>query len=275
MAWLSSLLGGLLAFIVGDLIRVRRRHVVDSMRRAGIADPERNASAMYRSLGRALFDLAFAPWLLRRVQIDPRAISLASERGAVIATAHTGSFDLVACAAARALSFTVVTKRLSIRFLDGIWQGWRSGRGVSLVAAGDAARAARRALASGGCVAMIFDQAPERERGTVLAPFLGQIARVDLAPALIAARARVPLLVVLARRTPDGDHRAELVLALEPPARPEARRAWAEAAMVAATAELDALVRRHPDQWLWMHRRWKDAPAAPAPSFGPSAVEMR
>ena len=104
MAWLSSLLGGLLAFIVGDLIRVRRRHVVDSMRRAGIADPERNASAMYRSLGRALFDLAFAPWLLRRVQIDPRAISLASERGAVIATAHTGSFDLVACAAARALA---------------------------------------------------------------------------------------------------------------------------------------------------------------------------
>jgi len=256
MAAVARWLGAVAAFLVGDLLRVRRRHVVESMQRAGIADPEGTASAMYRSLGAALVELFLSPFLERRVRLDPRALSRARERGAVIATAHTGSFDLVGCAAARELPLTVVTKRLSLGLLDGVWQRWRARRGVRLVAAGAAARAARQALGRGEAVAMLFDQAPERTRATVRAAFLGQVASVDLAPALLAARARVPLLVVLCHRTPIGDHVAELRLALEPP--PRAARAWAEQAMREATTCLDAFVREHPAQWLWMHRRWKD-----------------
>lgn len=269
---LSRWVGGLLAFVVGDLIRVRRRHVVDGMTRAGVADPDRTASAMYRSLGTGLMELLFAPWLSRRVQLDPRALSIIRARGAVIATAHTGSFDLVGCAAARVVPLTVVTKRLSIGLFDRLWQAWRVRQRVALVSAGQAVAAARRVLGRREALAMMFDQAPERERGTVLSPFLGQVARVDLAPALIAARARVPLLVVLARRTAAGDHVAELALALDPP--PRAGRAWAAEAMRQATAALDAHVRRHPEQWLWMHRRWKDAPQA-SPSFGADLLQMR
>lgn len=260
MPGLARLIGALVAFLVGDLLRVRRRHVVESMRRAGVVEPERRASAMYRSLASALVELLLARFLERRVRFEPRALALIEARGAVVATAHTGSFDLVACAAARRVPLTVVTKRLSIGFLDRVWQGWRARRGVRLAQAGYAAASARCALARGEAVAMLIDQAPERSRGTLVTPFLGAPARVDLAPALLAARAGVPLVVVFGRRTSEGEHVVELAGALVPP--PRAGRAWAEQAMRQATDWLDAFVRAHPEQWLWMHRRWKDAPSA-------------
>jgi KDO2-lipid IV(A) lauroyltransferase len=104
---------------------------------------------------------------------------------------------------------------------------------------------------------MLIDQAPERKRATVVTEFLGQPARVDLAPALMALRARVPLVAVFARRCPDGSCVAELGPVIVPPARPSRR--WAEQSMIELTRALEAFVRQNPDQWLWMHRRWKDA----------------
>lgn len=174
-----------------------------------------------------------------------------------MATAHTGNWDLVACALAQQIPLTVVTKRLSVGWLNRCWQGLRRGRGVRLVEAGEAAATAANELAAGHWVAALIDQAPERTRGVVAVPFLGASADVDLAPALLALRARCPLVVAFARRTPNG-HTVEVAGVIDPPRRPE--RAWAEAAMRQATGWLEAFVLRHPEQWLWMHRRWKRPP---------------
>jgi Kdo2-lipid IVA lauroyltransferase/acyltransferase len=255
----AAAIGAILGWLAGSVLRVRRAHVVRSMRAAGIADPERTADGMYRSLGRGLCELLGLA--VRRaprvpfVACDADRAWLAAPSGAVFATAHTGNWDLAACAAAAERPLTVVTKQLSVRFIDRVWQRLRGARGVRLVQAGGAARTLARALGRGERVAMIVDQAPERARATVLAPFLGRLARVDLAPALVAARARVPLIAVFARRCDDGAHVLEVAGVCAPPARPS--RAWAEEAMRQVTAWLDAFVRAHPEQWLWLHRRWK------------------
>lgn len=263
----TALLGAALGWIAGRVLRVRRAHVIDALRVADVAEPERAADAMYRSLGRGLCELL---WLAARPRVPTPEVVLSADAdagdrawlsaasGAVIATAHTGNWDLAACAVAEARPLTVVTKRLSVGLIDRVWQKLRDARGVRLVEAGRAARDLLRALRRGERVAMIVDQAPERMRATVCAPFLGRLARVDLAPALIAARARVPLIAVFARRRSDGNHVLEVAGVCVPPARPT--RAWAEQAMRDVTGWLDAFVRAHPDQWLWLHRRWKDAP---------------
>jgi KDO2-lipid IV(A) lauroyltransferase len=267
LAWLCLWLGAALGFVVGRVLGVRRSHAVACMRRAGVRAPERVAAQMYAGLGSGLFELLASAWVRPRRSSAPIALP----RGpAVVLTAHTGNWDFCACAVANAAPLAVVTKRLELGWVDRLWQRVRAGHGVQLLSSGGAARGVAQALREGKLVAMMIDQAPERERGTIVAPFLGAPARVDLAPALLALRGRAPVIVALPVRLPGGAHGVVVVGRFEPPAQP--RRAWAEGVMRAATAMLDAHVRQHPEQWLWMHRRWKDAPALPR-AFDPTTSD--
>jgi KDO2-lipid IV(A) lauroyltransferase len=264
-------LGAALGILAGSILRIRRRHVDASLQAAGL--PKGIAPRVYASLGAGVFEVL---WLAGRpvAALDPRfaispegaaALARAASlgHGALVATAHTGNWDLTACAAARWLArdggrsrLTVVTKRLSWKALDRYWQRLRADRGVVLADAWGAAATVREALRAGGVVALMVDQAPERLSGVTTLPFLGRPAKHDLAPALLAARARCPLLVMAGWRTSDGRHRLELVEEIAPAelrgGRPAAERA---AARIAAAVE--RFVREHPEQWLWLHRRWK------------------
>jgi Kdo2-lipid IVA lauroyltransferase/acyltransferase len=253
-------LGGAgLALVVGSVLRVRRRHVEEALRRAGLGPAPTLARAMYARLGEHLLEvlsLLLSPRVLQKVQIPHAELRTVrgGGRGAVIATAHTGNWDLTACALARHVPLTVVTRRLSVKPLDRLWQRLRGRSGVRLVTEGQASQAARHTLARGGIVAMMVDQVPLRDRGVIRVPFLGAPAPVDLGPALIALRARVPLVAAFPLRTPDGSHHVVVCGVIEPPRVPA--RQWAEQSMQKVTAWLEAFVRAHPEQWLWMHRRW-------------------
>jgi KDO2-lipid IV(A) lauroyltransferase len=264
-AWIVQVLGAALGWLVGSVIRVRRSHVIAAMQRAGVPDPSRTAAAMYRALGRGLFELLGLPLGLETPVALPTAILdrlCSAGRGAVIATAHTGNWDVVACAIAEQFPLSVVTKRLSVGFLDRIWQGTRRARGVRLITVGGAARSALQAIGRGELVAMLVDQAPERDRAVVRVPFLGAVAVVDLSPALCALRGRAPLVAAFPMRLPDGSLAVHVAGVLDPPRIPSRR--WAEESMTQVTAWLEAFVREHPEQWLWMHRRWKGAATAGA-----------
>jgi KDO2-lipid IV(A) lauroyltransferase len=265
-----------LSIFVGDVLRVRRAHVERAMARAGVARPAETARAMYRALGRGLVALVgMALGRRPRAHVPEEALEALRARGtgAVVATAHTGCWDVMACAVARVTPLTVVTKRLRVGLLDRLWQGARRREGVRLVEARGAAREASLALARGQLVAMIIDQAPERSRGVVLGTFLGAPAWIDLAPALTALRARVPLVAAFPLVDADGAHRVVIARVLEPPrhAARGSHRRWAAEAMLEVTRALEELVREHPEQWLWMHRRWKPLPGglAAAPDGAP------
>jgi KDO2-lipid IV(A) lauroyltransferase len=231
---------------------------------------------MYGSLGAGLFELLWLAGrppeaLAARFTMDPACgdallRGVARGRGVVVATAHTGNWDLTACAAAQWIEreaggarLHVVTKRLSWRALDRYWQRLRAERGVVLADALGAAAYVRDALSAGDFTAMLIDQVPERGSGVSVAPFLGAPALHDLGPALLAARARVPLLLVLGHREPDGRHRLELAAEIDP----EALRGKGaiERATATMASALEAFVRAHPTQWLWLHRRWKNVDA--------------
>src|SRR5262245_30733527 len=101
------------------------------MRAAGIEQPARNARAFYAALGTSAVEFL---WLalrgqeaLSHVRIDEPSRTrwqeaLARNRGVVVAASHTGNWDLAACAMAREQELLVVTKHLSVRWLDRFWQ---------------------------------------------------------------------------------------------------------------------------------------------------------
>jgi len=252
--------GALLGVVAGSLLRIRRRQVEEAMRRAGLEGVPTTARRMYASLGRALFEFL---WMVGRraspvfaVRLTDRAKTALARRGVVIATAHTGNWDLVACAAAQAhVPLTVVTKRLSVQWLDRLWQSERASRGIELLSGDGVFGRAIESIGRGRGVAVLIDQAPERSSAVIEAPFLGQKARCDMMAALLAARTGANLVLALGRREADGMYVVDVPLVLEPPSR--ATRAWAEQATRSVNAELDKFVRADPSQWLWLHRRWK------------------
>jgi|HubBroStandDraft_1064217.scaffolds.fasta_scaffold12311_2 KDO2-lipid IV(A) lauroyltransferase len=257
-------LGRVVGWLAGSVLRIRRAHVEGAMRAAGIDDPATAARGMYRSLGASSLEFL---WLagrgdeaMRRVRIDAASEpswreALARDRGVVIAASHTGNWDLAACAIAKDVELAVVTKRLSVRALDAFWQSTRGARGVVLFEALGAVRQTRAALARGVAVAMMIDQVPASPGRALRATFLGRPALADRAPAALAASCGSPLVVAASARAADGDHVLYVLDVLVPPGRPGPR--WIDEATAAATAALDAFVRAHPTQWLWMHRRWK------------------
>jgi len=255
--------GALLGFIAGTLLRVRRAHVVASMTRAGVMHPKRAASAMYRALGISAVEfLCLGASKTSSANAEVTQTSRASlttarglGRGVVIAASHTGNWDLAACAIARELPLLVVTKRLKIRWIDAFWQNTRARRGVRLCEAAGALAQSRAQLATGGAVAMMIDQVPNRRAHSEAVSFLGEPAFVDRAPATLAARSQAPLVVSAARRLADGSHQLHVLDVIIPPAR--AGKAWIEEATARATKALEAFVLENPSEWLWMHRRWR------------------
>jgi Kdo2-lipid IVA lauroyltransferase/acyltransferase len=271
--WLPTL-GKALGLLAGSVLRIRRRHVETSLRAAGLEPAASLARGVYASLGTGVFELlrlAGRPdepttGLFEMSPESAAALERAGAlgRGVVVATAHTGNWDLTACGTAEWLAtrdphsagLMVVTKRLSWKALDRYWQRLRAERGVTLVDATGATVAVREALRAGGVVALLVDQAPERASGVATLPFMGRPAKHDLAPVLLAARARAPLLVMAGYREPGGTHRLELLDALDA-ADLRGGRDAAERAAGRIAAALERFVRAHAEQWLWLHRRWK------------------
>ena len=252
--------GALLGLLVGSILRIRRRQVEAAMRRAGLEGVPRTARRMYASLGTALFEFL---WMIGRraspvfaVRFTPRAEKALARPGVVIATAHTGNWDLVACATAQGhLPLTVITKRLRARSLDRVWQGERASRGIELLDGAGVFGRSIDSISRGRSVAVLIDQAPERRSAVIEAPFLGETARCDMTAALLAARTGAHLVLALGCRQPDGTYLVDAPLVLEPP--PRATGAWSEQATRDLNAALDRFVRANPSQWLWLHRRWK------------------
>jgi lauroyl/myristoyl acyltransferase len=175
-------MGALLGFLAGSLLRIRRTHVEASMRGAGVTLVPVRARAMYASLGTAVFEFL---WLVGRrappsaalilgeggravLAEHGRAARRATPRGApacgvVVATAHTGNWDFLACALARDhLDLSVVTKRLSSPRLDRFWQERRASFGVELLHGEGAFGRAAEAVGRGRAVAVLIDQVPQR-----------------------------------------------------------------------------------------------------------------
>lgn len=254
-------LGRALAFVACSVLRIRRAHVAASLARAGIAlDPRE----VYRELGTSAFELL---WLSARTDVAASSLvrieglerfeaARALGRGVVVATAHTGNWDLAACACAWHTPLTVVTKRLSTPSIDRFWQESRRTRGVDLVAAPDGGvlRAARDRLAAGHAVALLVDQDPERTTSVVSEPFLGEVAVHDTLAATLSARTGAPIVVAFARRTTTGQV-VDIVGVIEPPR--GADRTWIFEATRRIARALETHVRAAPAGWLWLHRRWK------------------
>jgi KDO2-lipid IV(A) lauroyltransferase len=231
--------------------------------------------AAYEHLGESFLEFLALPHrdagaLRGRVEIaglEHVRAALAGGRGAVVASAHYGNWEL-GCAggAAHGLPVTLVVAPLQNRAVDDLVQRVRRGAGLEVLARGMALRRVRRSLAANRLVCFMCDQ-DARRRGEFV-PLFGVPASTPKGAAQIAVRLRVPFLPVLNRRLDGGRHRIEFFAPMTPPPGDEA--AQVSALLAAFNRWLEAAVRRDPRQYWWAHRRWKTRPPAESGTAAPT-----
>jgi KDO2-lipid IV(A) lauroyltransferase len=231
---------------------------------------ERHAilSAMWRNWGRAMVETSRIASLRRDelrdlVRLDPpdgprEIFARARETGALVLTAHLGSFELLhAACAAHGFPITVVHKTLANRRVDRWLTELRQSAGTRLLRTGAAAQQILRALRCGEVVALPFDQRP-RDRSRIFVPFFSLPAATSSGLARLAIASQAPVFpVVLVREGESESHRALFLPAVEL-RRGGDRQDDAVENTRRFNLVLEELVRRFPEQWIWMYNRWKE-----------------
>lgn len=186
-----------------------------------------------------------------------------SGRGVLFLTAHLGNWEYSALGMAGAgIPTAVVARPLDNPLLDAWLTAFRTGNGNTIIEKHDAARGMLRALRSGGVLGVLADQHVGPPDG-IPAPFFGRPASTTSALARIVDRTEALVLPAAAIRIAPARYRLVVESVLDVRTLPAGER---EAGPLTArfNAILEALIRRHPEQWLWLHNRWR-LPAGPAP----------
>lgn len=258
-------LGALLGVVVHALLPIRRREVRRALEeRLGCdaATARRIARDMYRHLGVSALEFLWMgrqsprtlEGLVRRVGWESYEAARTRGQGVVVVAAHVGNWDLGACSqTAAGEPLHVVTKSLKARGLNAFWMARRSRMGVVLHPAAGSARVLVEALRRGESVAMIIDQRDERG---IPCPFLGSDAMTSTAAATLAIRAGALLVPAFCVRDADGAHTLRIGAPIEIDGSLPVRDAIRLATRRCNEA-LERTVRAYPEQWLWLHRRWK------------------
>lgn len=268
--WITYPLGealGHLAFIVD---RRHRKVANENLRLAfgrSRTPDEIRAMALshFRSLGQTFVDvcrlLRVNPETLRdvveieglEVLTDPRARG----QGVLYVTGHFGPWEYLPAFSAYLADepLTVVARPLDNPYLDRLLDALRRRWGSRMVEKREAMSVLMDVLRRGGRVGVLIDQHVSRREG-IFVNFFGHPACTTTGPALLALRSGAAIIPVVVVREERGRFRILLGKEVNPP-----RTGKVKEDVVALTAgmteALEELIRRRPEQWFWVHRRWK------------------
>lgn len=188
-------------------------------------------------------------------------------RGVLLSTAHFGPWEEMGARMAQDFPLTVVVRLSSNRALREHVKAVRAAVNIKMIFKNEPGRASLKVLRADEALAIFPDQHAGPE-GALL-PVFGHPTRVVTSPARLALAAGAPIVPAFAiRRAPylsDGRViiRASAGLSLAR-AKGEEREASVEAGTRFVLREIENIVRQYPDQWLWMHRRWRPSDARDA-----------
>ena len=182
----------------------------------------------------------------------------AQKRGVLLFTGHFGFWEINALVHALSIKpMAVLARPLDNPLLHDLLESVRTSTGNSVFYRRGAVRRVLRALEANQAVAFLIDQHMQ-PADAVTVEFFNRPAATTSALAALALRTGAPVVPVFALPLPGGRFRMVYEHAVEPP-RADDEHAIREFTQ-RCTDVLEMYVRRYPELWLWMHRRWRDVP---------------
>lgn len=265
-----GLTGGWLAYLCDH------RHVRIGMRNLEIAFPERSVAARrrilrasYLNIGRSFAEyVRLGGFFYRRIKqkVTYNRLEYWDEiqrrypgKGVLVLTAHFGNFELMAAHPMHGYPLAMVHHVQRFVAGDALMTFIRERAGVRIIRKQAAARAVLKALGQGGVIGIPFDQNAKR-REAIFVPFFNEIASTTTGLARLVAISGAPVIPAFMVRQPDHrTHRIEIQheIPIQRSADPAADIEENTRRFVKA---VENMVRRYPEQFLWMHRRYKTRP---------------
>ncbi len=267
--WLARRYVRLLDMAIPRLRRVARHNLLLTMPRLGDAAREETIDGVFFSIARILAAFARFPAIrpenlgawIRCEGMEHVDAARKRGKGVLFATAHLGNWELSAFAYAMLVEpMDVVVRPLDNPLIDRLVERRRGLSGNRLILKTDSARMILKALARNRAVGILIDQNASPESGTFV-DFFGVSACAGTGFAKLAARsgaAVIPGFALWSARD------RMYVLRFLPPVEISGDPVRDTQAIQAV---LEQVIRDHPDQWLWVHRRWKTRPAGAPPLY--------
>ncbi len=260
-------LGAALGLLAYALSARYRRVAIQNLRRAfpewSHAHARRVARRVFRNFGVSMAEFFKAPSMTRaqieqiltlegREHLDA---AFSDGKGVLLITGHFGNWELMArylCLLGYPIA--VIAREADDKGTTELITMLRERSGYRVFPRGNAARLVLKALRANEAVGIL----PDQNAGDVFVEFFGQKAGSVAGPAVFHLRTGAPLVPLFCVRLPNDHHRVEIL----PPMRFQPTgdtQADSQGVMQALHDVLEQYVRRYPDQWLWLHDRWKSA----------------
>jgi KDO2-lipid IV(A) lauroyltransferase len=264
---LGSAIGSL-----GYVIDSRHRRIaLDNLRLAYGDDYEpgwgqRVVRNCWRHFGRITADsMALSRMSVERMQslVDYEGLehiraAYAQGKGVLVFSGHFGNWELTAMTQGYlGLPLCLVARPLDNPDLERLLARLRERSGNRIIHKRNAVREMLRAVREKKGVAIVIDQ--DARSDGVFVPFFGRLASTTPTLALLALRTGAVVIPSFSVPLDKGRYRVVYEPPVEVPSSGDRDRDVLELTAT-CTAIIEKWVRRYPEQWLWMHRRWKTTP---------------
>jgi Kdo2-lipid IVA lauroyltransferase/acyltransferase len=262
----------LLGLFAYHVLKVRRGVVEENLRASFGAEKDETelsliARGSYINTALTFVEMLLFPGLAGRIgdMVDMSEGGIIEDafsrgKGVVFIGCHFGSWEMSgACVGALGYPLSVVAKTQSNRLVEAWINRYRSRFHMRVISTGAPVKHIVRAIRNGEIVGLISDQ--DAGSHGVFVVFFGRKASTPRGAAEFALRFGAPVLIGMALRTEPGKYHS---IYREVEVRPDDT---VESLTQRYTRVIEDVIRIHPDQYFWMHRRWKSAPpASPGPA---------
>ena len=253
-----------------NIIRYRKKDVEEALKRSFPGKTHNEIEAimqeMYRNFG--LNTVEMFQLLSKGIKSFDYQYSIAGEdylrealkrgKGVLILSAHIGNWELGAAIMAKhKYPIDLIVKAIKNKHLNDFITTKRRAFGVNVIFRKGAVRKILRSLQAQHLVTFVLDQNTIQREG-VFVKFFGKYACTSPGLAQLSTRSQAPVIPAYMIRNKEGKHKLQFLPHIEPPSDKQL-----DSILVATqhyTTILEEIIRKYPEQWIWVHRRWRTEP---------------
>lgn len=262
------IVGASLGLVWFYIVRVRRQIVFENIHRAF---PDKSNDEVYRiaranfiNYGQCFIEFLLLPVLDKKLYFkitqtdgwENYKKEFDKGQGVFLLSLHLGSWEYMSAGGVHlGIPLHIITKKMKVKWLNDVWINLRLDRGLKLIREEKTTFEILRAIRNGHTVGFILDQFMGPPVG-VRTVFFGHETGTAASLALFADRTRAPVVPVYCVRDSDGTLHTVFDKPVEFLEQGSTEKNISFMTQ-AYTSRIEEIVKKYPELWLWLHRRWK------------------